>query len=165
MPTATKTKPAAKKKVTLESVLRDLMRSGMSPVAATDAACSRSDIGILVWNTVRALAIDVKRQEVRRREHTIPVVGGKFPNVRETVSDMRAKLAQDTFTLPNGETVLWLTATVEQHQVRAQWQRQQAEPHIRDAEIHEASIAAIRKFKGSCLADVPVSARPLKVAA
>jgi len=66
----------------------------------------------------------------------------------------RKKLSDEGFVLPDGTHVHWLTATIEQHELRAAYLRTKANGLIRTAQRHEQAAADIEAAGVTCLAEI-----------
>jgi len=66
----------------------------------------------------------------------------------------RKKLAEQGFVLPDGTYVEWLSATVEHHNLRAQYLRRKSDGLIRTAQRHEQAAADIEAAGVTCLAEI-----------
>lgn len=71
----------------------------------------------------------------------------------------RRMLAEETFSLEDGSSVLWERATPEQHRARAAWQRKLAGECIADAERHEQAAREIEEAGVRCLRDLAKKSR------
>ena len=100
-------------------------------------------------------AVRVKRDDVRTAEHEVcDLIAQGIPPARA-----RKELKGHGFFMPkSGEYVLWLNATVEQHQVRAEYLRSMADGIMRTAQMHEQAIADITAAGVSTLAEIEEAA-------
>jgi hypothetical protein len=96
-------------------------------------------------------AVRVKRDDVRTAEHEVCDL------IAQGVSPIRARkqLKGHGFFMPDsGEYVLWLDATVEQHEMRASYLRRMAQGILRTVEMHEQAIADITAAGVTTLAEL-----------
>lgn len=85
-------------------------------------------------------AVRIKRDDVRSAEHEVcDLIAQGIPPARA-----RKQLKGHGFFMPStGEYVLWLNATVEQHQERAEFLRRMADGIMQTVQMHEQAIADI----------------------
>lgn len=96
-------------------------------------------------------AVRIKRDDVRSAEHEVADL------IAKGISPVKArqKLKQDGFWVPtSGEYVLWLNATVEQHQDRAEFLRRMADGLMQTVQMHEQAIADITAAGVTTLAEL-----------
>ena len=73
--------------------------------------------------------------------------------------EARRMLAEETFSLEDGSSVPWLSATAEQHRARAAWQRKLAGECVTDAKRHEQAAKEIEEAGVRCLRDLAKKSR------
>lgn len=136
--------------MTADARLDAAMNSGLGPDEAADKVMenmTRTEMvtelrPLLVWRA-RTRA----RARVRKIEHEYGDVSSP--------GAVRALVAE-TFPLPDGGRVAWVTATVDQHRARAGWLRGHARSTVSTAVRHERAASRIEEAGVVCLADLPV---------
>ncbi len=143
---------------TPSKLLRELAESITDPgeLAATHYASLTPDQQAAWDEQLRYReAVRVKRDDVRTAEHEVcDLIAQGIPPARA-----RKELKGHGFFMPkSGEYVLWLNATVEQHQVRAEYLRSMADGIMKTAQMHEQAIADIIAAGVTTLAEIEEAA-------
>ena len=132
-------------------------KAGATPDTIANAAlrkASRAELEHMLRPMFLAKARDAVRAGTRRMEREAITLDGEALDLVA----IRQGLAKESFPLPTGRMVRWGQATVEEHLLRAQWQRQHAHSCVEDAERHESAAEAIRVAGVTCLDEIVVAA-------
>lgn len=150
--------------VTVRALLASLYDEGFAEDDAIDRVLVDADEATMA-RFVRVAMRDVYRNLDRTRTRHAED-GVRTSAVGQTLGDAvsgpaaRAALMERSFSLPDGRFVEWLSATADDHRMRARWQRANATGARLDAELHEAAAAVIVEHGVTCLADLPEDLRP-----
>lgn len=147
--------------MSLESIYQALRRlvvvERMEPSdAAWQALQGRTKAQLIdfVLPEVERLARNIARGEVRRIERRTMPTRTMPTRKGNTRPDSIEQLIGEKFMLPGGEFVAWGTATAEQHEARAEWQRGSAVQLVADARRHEVAATLIREAGVACLSEI-----------
>lgn len=136
---------------TLRQRITALLDEGHDPSNAAYLALQEvhcDELRGYVLSTVEQLARHIERARVRQLEHEA------FTGERRTTPDAVERLLAERFILPDGRSVRWGEATVDDHTARAAWLRDFARTVIETAERHERAVALIVEADVKCLNEV-----------
>ena len=136
-----------------------LIDLGHDQTTATDlllAEVPAKDKAAVLRGLVLAEADRISRNRTHSRERQVAqrIAAGGDP------IKARRKLAGDSFALPDGTSAEHLTASAEQHRLRAGWLRDHASGVLATASFHDDCADAIEAAGVTCLADLDPMLRP-----
>lgn len=138
--------------------LRSAVSGGLSPREAYDQACQSRRKADLVEH-FRPVGEDEARHLLRQASRSIEnrVFSGRRLQARDVPVervDVRSLLGSATFIGAGGKLVTWESATVEDHEARADSQERLAVEVAKDADRHRRAAKLIREVEGETLDDV-----------
>lgn len=140
----------------LLNTVRELVSQGVEPERAVAQAlrgATRADLDDTVKPLLLLDAHNTRRSMVRDLEKKAFPLPSEEPVAPDLQAEARAKVMNEDFVV-SGRTVLWATATAEEHRERAQYLESMSASILNTAQRHREAADKIEAAGVTCLAEI-----------